>query len=48
MTTPKSNHRRYHLTPDRFFVALLTVQVFLFLSQWFQWLLGSTSGVLVE
>jgi hypothetical protein len=33
----KPNHRWYHLTPARFFVGLLAVQVFLLLSEKFQW-----------
>jgi hypothetical protein len=37
MTIPMPNHRWYHLTPDRFFAGLLGVQVFLFLSEQFQW-----------
>jgi len=37
MVTSKPNHRWYHLTPDRFFVGLLVVQVFLFLSDRFKW-----------
>ena len=37
MTTPPPNHRWYHITPDRFFVALLVVQVFLLLSERFEW-----------
>jgi hypothetical protein len=35
MTT--STHPWYHLTPARFFLGLLTVQVFLLLSERFQW-----------
>ena len=37
MPTAALNHRWYHLTPDRFFVGLLVVQVFLLLSESFQW-----------
>jgi hypothetical protein len=36
MTDPKPKRRWYHLTPDRFFVALLAVQVLLLLSERFQ------------
>jgi hypothetical protein len=35
MDTP--THRWYHLTPDRFVIGLLLMQVFLLLSAWFQW-----------
>ncbi len=35
--TPKPNRRWYRLTPDRCFVGLLVVQVFLLLSERFQW-----------
>jgi hypothetical protein len=37
MTTSTPNHRWFHLTPARFFVGLLAVQVFLFLSERLQW-----------
>jgi len=37
MTSPTPNRRWFHLTPDRFFIGLLAVQVFLFLSERFQW-----------
>ena len=37
MTPTTPNHRWYHLTPDRFFIGLLVVQVFLLLSERFQW-----------
>jgi hypothetical protein len=37
MTTQKRQRRWYHLTPDRFFVGLLVAQVFLLLSDRFQW-----------
>jgi hypothetical protein len=37
MTTPTPNHRWYHLTPARFFIGLLVVQVLLLLSDQFQW-----------
>jgi hypothetical protein len=37
MTPPNPNPRWYHLTPARFFIGLLVVQVFLFLSEWFKW-----------
>ncbi len=37
MTIPTPHHRWYHLTPDRFFIGLLAVQVFLLLSERFQW-----------
>jgi hypothetical protein len=37
MPTPTPNHRWYHLTPDRFFIGLLVMQVFLLLSEPFQW-----------
>jgi hypothetical protein len=32
-----ANHRWYHLTPAQFFPGLLAVQVFLVLSEPFQW-----------
>jgi hypothetical protein len=35
--TTNPNARCYYLTPDRFFLGLLAVQVFLLLSEWFQW-----------
>lgn len=38
MTTRTPNRRWYHLTPDRLFIGLLVVQVFLFLSDRFDWL----------
>jgi hypothetical protein len=38
MTPPTPKHRWYHLTPDRFFIGLLVVQVLLFLSDRFDWL----------
>jgi hypothetical protein len=37
MTAPTPNHRWYHVTPARFFVGLLAVQVFLLLSERFRW-----------
>jgi hypothetical protein len=37
MTPPTPNHRWYHPTPARFFLGLLVVQVFLLLSEPFQW-----------
>jgi hypothetical protein len=37
MTPPTPNRRWYHLTPDRFFIGLLVVQVFLLLSDQFKW-----------
>jgi hypothetical protein len=37
MTTPTPNRRWYHLTPARFFIGLLVVQVVLLLSERFQW-----------
>jgi hypothetical protein len=37
MTAPIPNDHWYHLTPDRFFIGLLAVQVFLLLSERFQW-----------
>ena len=37
MTTPTPHLRWYHLTPDRFFVGLLVAQIFLLLSERFQW-----------
>jgi hypothetical protein len=37
MTTPAPNRRSYHLTLTRFFIGLLAVQVFLLLSERFQW-----------
>ena len=37
MLTPTPNHRWFQPTPDRFFVGLLAVQVFLFLSEHYQW-----------
>jgi hypothetical protein len=37
MTTPTPNRRWYHPTPARFFIGLLAVQVFLLLSEHFQW-----------
>jgi hypothetical protein len=37
MTTPNPNRRWYHLTPDRFFIGLLVVQVLLLLSERFRW-----------
>jgi len=37
MTTAKPTPRWYHLTPDRFVIGLLVVQVFLLLSQRFHW-----------
>jgi hypothetical protein len=37
MTTPTPHRRWYHLTPTRFFIGLLVVQVVLFLSERFQW-----------
>ena len=37
MPSHQPNHRWYHLTPDRFFVGLLVVQVFLLLSERLQW-----------
>ena len=38
MPPPKPNHRWYHVTPDRVILGLLAVQVFLLLSERFQWL----------
>jgi hypothetical protein len=38
MTDWKPTRRWYHLTPDRFFIGLLAVQVFLFLSDQSKWL----------
>jgi hypothetical protein len=37
MPCPTPNHRWYHVTPARFFLGLLVVQVFLLLSARFQW-----------
>ena len=37
MTTPTPQRRWYHLTPDRFFIGLLVVQLLLLLSERFQW-----------
>jgi hypothetical protein len=37
MTTPASKPRWYHLTPARFFIGLLVMQVFLLLSERLQW-----------
>ncbi len=37
MISAKPKRPWYHLTPDRFFVGLLAVQVFLLLSEHFQW-----------
>jgi hypothetical protein len=37
LTTATPNRRWYHLTPDRFVVGLLVVQVFLLLSERFEW-----------
>jgi hypothetical protein len=37
LTTPTSKRHWYHLTPARFFIGLLAVQVFLLLSEQFQW-----------
>jgi hypothetical protein len=37
MTTQERQRRWYHLTPTRFFVGLLAVQVFLLLSERFRW-----------
>jgi Leucine-rich repeat (LRR) protein len=37
MTIPTPTRRWYHVTPTRFFVGLLAVQVFLFLSERFHW-----------
>jgi hypothetical protein len=37
MTNPPCKPRWYHLTPARFFLGLLAVQVLLLLSERFQW-----------
>ena len=37
MTTRTPNRRWHHLTPDRLFIGLLVVQVFLLLSERFKW-----------
>ena len=37
MATPKSQRRWFHLTPDRLVLGLLAVEVFLLLSERFQW-----------
>jgi hypothetical protein len=37
MSNARPKHRWYHLTPDRFFIGLLVVQVFLLLSERFHW-----------
>jgi hypothetical protein len=37
MTTPNSNPPWYHLTPARFFIGLLAVQVLLLLADRFDW-----------
>jgi len=37
MTDEERQRRWYHLTPARFFVGLLAVQVFLYLSDQFNW-----------
>jgi MFS family permease len=37
MTAPNSKPRWYHLTPERFLLGLLLVQVFLLLSERFRW-----------
>ena len=45
MTAPNSKPRWYHLTPERFLLGLLLVQVFLLLSERRQWFAFTDEGV---
>ena len=37
MPESRPTSRWYHITPDRLIIGLLAIEVFLFLSEWFQW-----------